>query len=375
MHGARSEARAVCTARLPGPERLQPGPAGHLDGQVIDITPVEQTVEQLPTGQLVSIKFNEQTRSGNTLDAARRAPRGPGSVGRVVKDVVVAESRVAGGSQVCDRAAQEDTAQALTAGSAARATVHHAAPSTSPRATSASSRASATATSPTAARCDRRRTPFAGPSGGRVALRSEAPKSARKSSCLKGEGVKFLVLGTKRADSITGSNRADPTSLRRQRVVVAAATTASPAARADKLAGASADPSEHGGSEADKLYGGSGRDSINSAYGRDKVNGGKGNDAINISIAGPAARVNCGKGKDTVRYNNNERRRMNGCERRYSIQASRQTRQVRDPPESRTGSGAPRASQCVTDEPFSLPRARRPCGRPWRPSRSARTRR
>jgi hypothetical protein len=30
--------------------------------------------------------------------------------GRVVKDVVVAEARVAGGSEVCDRAAQEATA-------------------------------------------------------------------------------------------------------------------------------------------------------------------------------------------------------------------------------------------------------------------------
>ena len=43
--------------------------------------------------------------------------------------------------------------------------------------------------------------PFEGPSGGRVALPSEAPKSARKSTCLKGKGVKFLVLGTKKADS------------------------------------------------------------------------------------------------------------------------------------------------------------------------------
>ena len=55
------------------------------------------------------------------------------------------------------------------------------------------------------------------------------------------------------------------------------------------------------------------------ANGRDKVSGGKGNDAINVSTAGPA-KVKCGKGKDTVRYNHNERRRVKGCERRYSIQ-------------------------------------------------------
>ena len=33
----------------------------------------------------------------------------------------------------------------------------------------------------------------------------------------------------------------------------------------------------------------------------------------------PAARVRCGKGKDVVRFNTNERRRVKGCERRYSI--------------------------------------------------------
>ena len=65
--------------------------------------------------------------------------------------------------------------------------------------------------------------------------------------------------------------------------------------------------------------GGAGRDFINSANGRDKVSGGKGNDAINVSTAGPAAKVKCGKGKDIVRYNHNERRRIKGCERRYSI--------------------------------------------------------
>jgi hypothetical protein len=58
---------------------------------------------------------------------------------------------------------------------------------------------------------------------------------------------------------------------------------------------------------------------LNAAYGRDKVKGGKGNDAINVATAGPAARVNCGKGKDVVRSNFNERKRIRGCERRYSI--------------------------------------------------------
>ena len=37
------------------------------------------------------------------------------------------------------------------------------------------------------------------------------------------------------------------------------------------------------------------------------------------AAGGPAAKVKCGKGKDTVRYSHNERRRIKGCERRYSI--------------------------------------------------------
>jgi hypothetical protein len=46
---------------------------------------------------------------------------------------------------------------------------------------------------------------------------------------------------------------------------------------------------------------------------------GTGKDSINVATAGPAARVRCGKGNDVVRFNINARRRVKGCERRYSI--------------------------------------------------------
>ena len=108
-------------------------PLVSLIGQVIDITPVEQTVEQLPTGQLVKIKFNEQTRSGNTLTQRGVHLKVQDPAGRVVKDVVVAEPRVAGGNEVCARAAQEATA----ADAPARATRASPAPSTTPPATCA----------------------------------------------------------------------------------------------------------------------------------------------------------------------------------------------------------------------------------------------
>ena len=64
---AHSEATATCTPSGPRLSGTSQVPPVSLDGQVIDITPVEQTVELLPTGQLVKIRFNEQIRWGNTL--------------------------------------------------------------------------------------------------------------------------------------------------------------------------------------------------------------------------------------------------------------------------------------------------------------------
>ena len=86
----------------------------------------------------------------------------------------------------------------------------------------------------------------------------------------------------------------------------------------DILGGGKGGDNLNGGSHSGRLSGGGGKDSINASYGKDRVNGGKGNDAINVATAGPAARVRCGKGKDVVRFNINEKRRVKGCERRYS---------------------------------------------------------
>jgi RTX calcium-binding nonapeptide repeat (4 copies) len=335
VHGAHSEATATCTPSGPSLSGSSQVPLVSLNGQVIDITPVEQTVEQLPTGRLVKIKFNEQTRSGNTLTQRAVHLEVQDPAGRVVKDVVVAEARVAGGSEVCDRAAQEATS-ADADGTGGPFTG-----SRNPCITGAEYDAARNMCVITRERdgnlANGRETvttvgrPYAGPSGGRVALPSEAPKSARKSTCLKGKGVKFLVLGTKRSDHITGSNRPDVifglggkdkiSGGRGNDCIVGGKGNdrLAGAQGKDKLFGGSGRDKLDGGSEADKLSGGSGRDYINSANGRDKVSGGKGNDAINVSTAGPAARVKCGKGKDIVRYNHNERRRIKGCERRYTI--------------------------------------------------------
>jgi hypothetical protein len=51
--------------------------------------------------------------------------------------------------------------------------------------------------------------PFESPSGGRVALLTEAPRSVRNSPCLKGKGVNYIVLVSAKADRITGTNKSD----------------------------------------------------------------------------------------------------------------------------------------------------------------------
>ena len=90
------------------------------------------------------------------------------------------------------------------------------------------------------------------------------------------------------------------------------ATTASTGCRA----------SDHlnGGPGNDYLGAGSGNDTINAAYGADRVFGGPGNDFINVATAGKKARVNCGSGRDKVRYNNEEKRYLKGCEVKYGLQ-------------------------------------------------------
>ena len=69
-----------------------------------------------------------------------------------------------------------------------------------------------------------------------------------------------------------------------------------------------------GGFGSDRLIGGAGNDGINTGAGRDVVNAGPGNDVINAGTRGPAARIDCGPGKDRVRINNNERKRIKNCE-------------------------------------------------------------
>jgi Ca2+-binding RTX toxin-like protein len=70
-----------------------------------------------------------------------------------------------------------------------------------------------------------------------------------------------------------------------------------------------------GGKGNDRMYGGAGRDFIIGGNGRDKIFAGGGNDIVNVATAGPATKVDCGPGVDTVRINQNELHTIKNCER------------------------------------------------------------
>ena len=335
VRGARAEATAVCTANGPAPDRLErrPGASPSAAGRSTS-TQAQETVERLPTGAIVRIKFNEQTRSASSLVQRAVHLEVQDPAGRIVKDVVVAEAKVSGGSEVCDRAAQEDTANGGDGNAAAgrQQPVHPRRRVRRRATTSASSRASATATSPTAARPSTIvGTPVRGPQrrprrpalrGAEVGPEEHLPEGQGRQvpRPRHEEGRPHHRLQPRRRDLHVRRQR-QRQRRPRQRLHRRRQGRRPPRRRgrqghADRRLGRD---NLNGGSEADKLYGGAGNDSINAAYGRDRVKGGKGNDAINVATAGPAARVNCGKGKDVVRSNTNERRRIRGCERRYSI--------------------------------------------------------
>jgi hypothetical protein len=170
--------------------------------------------------------------------------------------------------------------------------------------------------------------PYSGPSGGRVISLVNARKRF-KSACLRGPGPKFATVGTKGRDRITGTNRED-------RILGLGGNDAIDGGRRndcvdggtggdnlsggignDRAFGMSGKDHLNGGPGTDRLSGGSGNDSINAAFGQDVVSGGSGVDFINVATAGKAARVDCGSGRDKVRVNRNERRRVKGCETKY----------------------------------------------------------
>lgn len=170
--------------------------------------------------------------------------------------------------------------------------------------------------------------PFQGPSGGTVVPLDVARRRFGRTPCLSGGGRPlFAIVGTNRRDRITGTNVADRILGRGGNDQISGGRgndclegntggdNMSGSLGNDKLYGSSGKDHLNGGPGSDRLSAGSGNDTINAAFGRDNAMGGSGRDFINIATAGPPARVNCGSGNDVARINNNERRRVRGCER------------------------------------------------------------
>jgi len=331
--GASAEATGACTGATPALAGSSRVDQVIVNGQAVDPGQAEETVYDLPTGEVARVRFNEQTRAGATLTQRAVHVEFFDAAGDLIRETAIAEAKVGGGSEVCDRAAQtggggggdDDDGNGSVAPCPLGAEYDAARNLCIITRETNGNLADGRETVVTIGR------PFEGPSGGRVVPLKEAPRSVRGSRCLKGGGVKYLVLGTRGNDRITGTNRAD-------RIFVfggndrvsggrgsdcieggAGADRLSGTLGTDRLLGGSGRDNLNGGPKGDRMWGGAGNDTLNAAFGRDKVFGGRGADAINVATAGPAARVNCGKGRDVVRSNMNERKRIRGCERRYSL--------------------------------------------------------
>jgi hypothetical protein len=325
--GASAEAAGSCTGATPaltGTSRVE---RVLVNDQEVDPSQAEETVYNLPTGEVVRVRFNEQTRAGNTLTQRAVHIEFFNQAGELIRESAIAEAKVGGGSEVCNRAAQEDdddgdgSVEPCPLGSEYDAERNLCIITRETDGNLGNGRETVVVVG----------RPFEGPSGGRVVPLNEAPRGLRKSRCLKGGGVKYLVLGTRKNDRITGTNRGDRIFTLGGNDYVsggrggdcmeggAGADRLSGSIGKDRILGGRGRDNLNGGSQADRMWGGGGSDTLNPSFGRDRAFGGKGNDAINVATAGPAARVRCGKGKDVARFNFNERRRVKGCERRYSL--------------------------------------------------------
>jgi Ca2+-binding RTX toxin-like protein len=172
--------------------------------------------------------------------------------------------------------------------------------------------------------------PFQGPSGGTVVPIDIARKKYGRSPCLGFSGnPKFAIVGTNKSDRITGTNIADriiglggndKLDGGRGNDCIEGRTdgdTMSGGLGNDRIYGATGKDHLNGGPGTDYLSAGSGNDTINASFGRDRVLGGTGVDFINIATAGPAASADCGPGRDKIRINRNERKKIRHCETIY----------------------------------------------------------
>ena len=275
-----------------------------------------------PLGALVDIKINEKVIGSDGSLSVRalhvKIVRGNGTP---LVDLVVAESKVGANGAVCDPDNQGDNPGGNFDGVCPAGSVF--VPTSNVcviKGDTSGSSLGDVIVGP----------PFSGPSGGTVVPIDIARKKYGRSPCLSGNGApKFAIVGTNKADRITGTNVADriiglggndKLDGGRGNDCIEGRTggdTMSGGLGNDRIYGSSGNDHLVGGSGTDYLSAGSGNDTINAGFGRDKVFGGSGVDFINVATAGPAATVSCGAGRDKVRINRNERKKIKGCETVY----------------------------------------------------------
>jgi len=324
VKAATSSATATCQAGSIVPK---------LDGtsQVVDLTVLGAPIgldgllgaltnALQPLGAIVDIKINEKVPGVDSLTVRALHIKIIRGNGTPLADIVVAESKVGFDGPVCDPLKQNDgtnptgvcpTGSELVVGSPSLCIIKGA--------TSGSSLGDIVVGRP-----------FQGPSGGTVVPIDLARTRFGRSPCLGFAGnPKFAIVGTNRSDRITGTNIAD-------RIIGLGGNDRIDGGRGndclegrtggdnlsgglgnDKVYGSSGKDHLNGGPGSDYLSGGSGNDSINAAFGRDRALGGTGVDFINIATAGPAASADCGPGRDKVRANRNETKKLKGCETVY----------------------------------------------------------
>ena len=301
------------------------------DSRVADVTLGGQPIalDQLATqltnllnpllGAVVEVKVDERVASatGLTVRAIHvKVLRGATSL----VDVVVGEAKVAASGDVCDPAKQpggtggSGSGDICPAGSVARENV-----CVITAGTGGSSLGDIIIGRPNQS-----------PSGGTVVPVDVARRLYGRTPCLAGNGTpKFAIVGTNKADRITGTNVAD-------RIVGLGGNdhldggrgndciegrtggdTMSGGLGNDRIYGSSGKDHLNGGPGKDYLSGGDGNDTISASAGGDRVLGGAGVDFINIATAGGPASADCGSGRDTIRLNRNETRKIRNCETVY----------------------------------------------------------
>jgi hypothetical protein len=78
-----------------------------INGQAVDPSQAQQAVYNLPAGEVVKVHFNEQPRTGSSLTQRAVHIEFFNAAGQLIRETAIAEAKVGGGSEVCDRAAQE----------------------------------------------------------------------------------------------------------------------------------------------------------------------------------------------------------------------------------------------------------------------------